>query len=224
MSSRLEFPLAQGFAKGLTLCFEDEESSKLRSPEKFVFMNQVHGGELREIGPSDLRGNEVGPCDGLMTTGDWFKAAGKALAIKTADCVPLIYVDFQNQSIAAIHAGWRGLQKKIHLKPFESGSFNPATTWVWLGPSLNGKTFEVREDMYSQFTQKNDPKIFEPHADAQSRYFYPWRLIENDFTTLKVHMLYNVEEDTYMNTDFASYRRQRAAGTKTRNISWVGFI
>jgi copper oxidase (laccase) domain-containing protein len=165
--------------------------------------------------------------DGLVAEGDWFREAKTAMVVATADCCPLIYVDRLKQSVAIVHAGWRGLQKGIHLKPFESGHFDPISTWIWLGPSLNGESFEVGQDMVGQFlpAQQKNSQIFAPHPSASDkRLFSPWRLLEADFQKLSVELFYNVEVDTLHSASFASYRRVKGDKSKLQsNLAWVGF-
>src|SRR5439155_18136670 len=46
--------------------------------------------------------------DGLVT-----RAPGLLLAIKVADCVPVLVADRRTKAVGAFHAGWRGTAKRI---------------------------------------------------------------------------------------------------------------
>jgi len=230
MSSRLEFSLAQGWALGLNCVFEDAESSLKLNTQKMAFLKQVHGTELLQVLPSNAAGVILGEGDGLWAQGDWLKEKKIALSVRSADCIPLLMVDPKNQAIAAIHAGWRGLLKKIHRAPFENlNCFAPENTWIWIGPSLNGNRFEVDEDMYSLFDksiQQNSRYFSESNnLSGKKRFFYAWNYLEDEFLSLGVELAYNVEINTYEDPSFNSYRRSCHKNEKllNHNISWIGF-
>ena len=67
-------------------------------------MGQVHGDRIRVIDSADPLPVHVPECDGLITA-----RPGVALAVRTADCVPLFFVDPVRRVIGAAHAGWRGM-------------------------------------------------------------------------------------------------------------------
>jgi YfiH family protein len=227
--AHLEFPLAQGWSKGLHIGFEDAETSQLLNLDRCFHVEQVHGKEIYQVSPSDLK--RVGPlakADGLFVQGDWFKVCPRPVVIKTADCVPLFLIDRQSESVCALHAGWRGLQQGIHRLPFERGWMDPKFTWAWMGPCLNGQNFEVGEDMWKSFPldQQRNSNIFKTHLNPEKRYFETWEFVTMEFQKLGVDLVYNVEVDTFEDPSFASYRRARKSGqekSETRNLSWAAF-
>lgn len=227
-SARLEFPLAQGWSRGLSIGFEDIESSAKLDMSQFISVKQVHGTRIHEPTYQETKIGGLLPieADGLCWNSGQILDSSKGLLVKSADCAPLVYVHRLEERVAIVHAGWRGLQQGMHLEPFRSGGFAPRDTWVWLGPCLNGKLFEVDEDMWSQFAERGDHEIFEraPELAPTRRYFYPWRKIANDFAELGVELLYNVEVNTGQDLAFASWRRCKAQGLSKipqQNYSWV---
>lgn len=68
------------------------------------FKNQLHG--KKSVVVKDIKCDESG--DALIT-----KLAGTALLIRTADCGGILLYDPKQKVIANIHAGWKGLAKKI---------------------------------------------------------------------------------------------------------------
>ena len=225
---RQEISLGQGWAKGLTMAFENESASRDLNPDSFFHVEQVHGAKIYEVTAQDLkRTGPLAKADILVARGDWFKGQKRPLMVKSADCAPLLFVQHKAQTVAAAHAGWRGLQQGAHRVLFDQGYLEPRETWVWLGPSLNGPSFEVGEDMWSQFPKyKSDPQIFAETSTTAKKCFYPWRFLEEEFKELGVELFYNLEVDTFANLEFASYRRVKKQGKELNgalNYSWIGF-
>jgi YfiH family protein len=80
---------------------------------------------------------------------------GLALAIQTADCLPLLIVDRRTGAIAAVHAGWRGLALSVPVVAVERlakefGS-RPADLLVAIGPAIGACCYEVGEDVRACF-------------------------------------------------------------------------
>lgn len=226
----LEYDLSQGWSRGLKIIFGNAETSKNFNLKTAFHLKQVHGNQITRLGSSDItRPSPLEESDGMMLQGDWYRSCKRPLLIKSADCVPLFYIDRMSESLAAVHAGWRGIQKGIHLKPFETGDFNPKTTWVWCGPSLNN--FEVKSDMWKQFpASRICAPFFNPGADAETKLFSPWEYLAADFKKLGVDIFYNCEVNTQEDADFWSYRREKNAGRLTEdgrsaglNYSWISF-
>jgi polyphenol oxidase len=83
--------------------------------------------------------------------------AGMLLAIQTADCLPVFLIDPSRKVIAAIHAGWRGLLKRILMKTIEQMqkdfSTVPADCLAVIGPGIGPCCYEVGEEMVYEFTK-----------------------------------------------------------------------
>ncbi len=223
---RMEFDLQKGWSKGLRICFEDAISSDAFNLKIALHVEQVHGCDIYEVGPDDL--SKISPlakADGLLVQGSFFRNFKRPLLIKTADCIPLILIDREAEAIAILHAGWRGLSKGIHTKLIEQGHFTPQKTWAWIGPSLSGRHFEVREDMWSQFKEADDSSIFEHTPDEAIRLFHPWALLQKSYEELGLEVIYNPEVNTYSNEAFYSHRRSlhKKEQRKGSNYTWLRF-
>jgi len=70
---------------------------------RLMLMRQIHGNLIRVIDGDSPLPREAPECDGMITD-----RPGAALGIRTADCVPLFFVDRARRVIGAAHAGWRG--------------------------------------------------------------------------------------------------------------------
>ena len=67
-------------------------------------VRQVHGRRVLRVPPhsSELE------ADALVTT-----EPGFGVAVRTADCVPILLADRERRGVAAVHAGWRGSAARI---------------------------------------------------------------------------------------------------------------
>jgi len=81
--------------------------------------------------------------------------AATALAIKTADCVPILMADRRTGAAAAVHAGWRGLAARapeaaVAELAARFGSV-PDDLVVAIGPAISACCYEVGEDVRDRF-------------------------------------------------------------------------
>ena len=76
--------------------------------------------------------------------------------IMTADCLPVLFCDRQGKTVAAAHAGWRGLAGGVLEKTVEKMRRHTSSDiMAWLGPAIGPGTFEVGEDVRNAFVQKH---------------------------------------------------------------------
>ena len=66
---------------------------------------QIHSSIVHHVAEGD---RQVPPGDGLVTA-----VPGVLLAVKTADCVPVLIADVERRVVGAFHAGWRGTVARI---------------------------------------------------------------------------------------------------------------
>jgi YfiH family protein len=108
-------------------------------------VKQVHGTDAlvvdRALTPSD---RFPGGWDALVTD-----QPGVMVAVRTADCVPILMHDPKRRVVAAVHAGWRGavagiVQKTIALMESRFGSA-PDQLRISIGPSAGACCYEVDE-------------------------------------------------------------------------------
>ena len=80
---------------------------------------------------------------------------GIGLAIRTADCLPILIADRRRPAVAAIHAGWRGVVSEIAPKAVqamhERFSSEPDDLVVAIGPGIGKCCFEVGPEVSVQF-------------------------------------------------------------------------
>ncbi|WP_328357517.1 peptidoglycan editing factor PgeF [Mycobacterium sp. NBC_00419] len=112
-------------------------------PDHVVWMNQVHGDHVEIVtGP---RTDPVPDTDALLTV-----TPGLALAVVTADCVPVLLADARAGVVAGAHAGRVGAADGVVLRTLEAMLAAGARTddiSVLLGPAVSGANYEVPEQM-----------------------------------------------------------------------------
>jgi hypothetical protein len=88
--------------------------------------------------------------DALLTS-----VPGLVLAIRTADCLPILMADPRRQAVAAVHAGWRGTAAEVSIKAIEAlrshfGS-RPEDLEVAIGPGICAGCYEVGPKVARRF-------------------------------------------------------------------------
>ncbi len=94
---------------------------------------------------------------GLLGDGDALveNTPGHLVAVKTADCIPILLVDEQQRAVAAVHAGWRGTVQRIAQRALEkmSAEFGsaPAHVHAAIGPGIGKCCYEVGAEVAAHF-------------------------------------------------------------------------
>lgn len=80
---------------------------------------------------------------------------GHLLAVKVADCVPVLAVDAAHGRYAALHAGWRGTAAGIVetlLDAWRAAGSDLRAVRLELGPHIQGCCYEVQADCLAHFS------------------------------------------------------------------------
>lgn len=95
---------------------------------------------------------------------------GIALAVATADCVPVLLYDPDTRAIAAIHAGWRGTVAKIVSATVATLTrrygTDPAHLYAAIAPCIGVASYEVGDEVVVRFTEAgfDDTSIMQRNA------------------------------------------------------------
>ena len=82
---------------------------------------------------------------------------GLCLAVKTADCIPVLLYDHHQRSIAAIHAGWRGTVQDIVGNTIQAMGSQGSHLSAIIGPGISLQSFEVGDEVYERFLSEGFP-------------------------------------------------------------------
>jgi polyphenol oxidase len=112
-------------------------------PDRVVWMNQVHSDRVEVVeGP---RGTAFDDTDGLVT-----RTTRLALAVVTADCVPVLLADARAGVVGAVHAGRIGARDGVVIRAVEAMvelGAHESDISVLLGPAVSGRNYEVPATM-----------------------------------------------------------------------------
>ncbi|MGC0382054.1 peptidoglycan editing factor PgeF [Streptomyces sp. SAI-129] len=133
-------------------------------PARVVWMNQVHGADVAVVdGPwGDA---PVPRVDAVVTA-----VRGLALAVLTADCVPVLLADPVSGIAAAAHAGRPGLVAGVvpaAVRAMTELGADPARIVARTGPAVCGRCYEVPEEMRAEVA------AVEPAAYAETSWGTP---------------------------------------------------
>jgi YfiH family protein len=117
---------------------------------RLISVRQVHGNDVLTIdGPVREGQSFDGGWDALMTN-----QPGIMVAVRTADCVPVLLHDPARRIVAAVHAGWRGAVAGIVPNTIAAmnGRFGgkAAALRMAIGPSAGACCYEVDEPVLSK--------------------------------------------------------------------------
>ena len=126
------------------------------SSDNVYLPHQIHGDEILKIDESfseisaDEKAERLNGVDALISN-----IKNICICVSTADCVPILIYDKENDVIAAIHAGWRGTVKRIVEKTIskmrDEYNTNPEDCISLIGPSISKERFEVGDEVYDMF-------------------------------------------------------------------------
>jgi YfiH family protein len=127
-----------------------------------AWLNQVHGCDVFSV--TNAIHPEVNPdpnfpnADASLST-----RSDVALAIMTADCLPVLFVAFDVSGkavgVAAAHAGWRGLHAGV-LQACTNAlakacGVSAGQIKAWMGPAIGPESFEVGQEVFDAFVQQH---------------------------------------------------------------------
>jgi YfiH family protein len=117
------------------------------SANERCWVHQVHGGHIAAIWRGEPFENGV-KADAMVSDDP-----GRILAVRVADCVPVLLALQSGERVAAIHAGWRGIIAKVVPAAMEivKRDSKPADLIAAIGPSIGFDAFEVGPEVAAQF-------------------------------------------------------------------------
>jgi hypothetical protein len=136
-------------------------------------VKQIHSAIVHRVNKPE-REPEPMTGDGLITN-----VPGLLLAIKTADCVPVLLADVKRRAVGTFHAGWRGTVARITEKGVgemrrQFGSV-PGDLRAAIGPCIRRCCYSIGSEVRAEF---------------ESQFSYAGKLFEEVFDSNAIHVRY----------------------------------
>lgn len=175
---------------------------------RVVWMNQVHGPDVAVVDGPWATEADIPQVDALVTA-----RRGLALAVLTADCVPVLIADPVAGVVAAAHAGRPGMLAGVVPAAVEAMvglGADPARMVARTGPAVCGRCYEVPEQM------RAEAAAVEPAAYAETSWGTPavdvGAGVHAQLERLGVRDREQSPLCTRESQDHFSYRRDRTTG------------
>lgn len=188
----------KSFPEGIFRVYDGDPQRSLKTTK------QTHSNVVLNVMTPDLALHEA---DGVC--GEWKEIRGSVLAVKTADCLPVLILG--ERGAAMVHAGWRGLATGILNHP-RIHELKPRS--VFVGPCIHECCFEVTAEFKAHFPQS-------PFSDSEGKLHFDLvaearRQVLHAFAGAA---FVDSGECTYCETKYSSFRRDKT----TRRI-WNCFF
>ena len=176
------------------------------------WLNQTHGTRVVEFADGSSA-EFVENADAIFT-----RSKKRICAVLTADCLPVLFCDVGATTVAACHAGWRGLGAGILENTLDEFTVPRENILAFLGPAIGPKHFQVGKDVLEHFNQNSQKldlkKIFSPSLRTPSKFFMDiYEAARQILNTQGLEQVYGGDFCTYRESDqFYSYRRDKVCG------------
>jgi len=94
-------------------------------------------------------------------------------AVLTADCLPVLLCDRAATTVAAAHAGWRGLAAGVLETTIDAMPCRAEQMFAWLGPAIGAAAYEVGPEVREAFVTHDAlaDKAFSPSPPPRDAQF-----------------------------------------------------
>ena len=175
----------------------------LGAPRTLTRVRQVHGAELRRA--PDNVSTPPPDADAMLT-----EHADSLLIVRVADCVPVLIATRDGRSVAAVHAGWRGLIAGVLTRTLAALAGHELIAAI--GPSISRERFEVGPEVARAFRSSALSEVV--HEKTNGRHTIDLRRAARlQLERAGVRRIDETDRCTWRDAaDFFSYRREVTHG------------
>ena len=176
---------------------------------KLAKINQIHSDNIVYAEEEGHYGN----ADGVISNIQF----NITLSIVTADCIPIFITDSYSGFFGLIHAGWRGVVKRIHIKSIKEFIKKGALLKdinIFLGPFIHSCCYEIKNDIICNFSKQYI------HNKENKIYLDLSSIIIDDFIKMGIEKKHISKSNicTFENLNCYSYRRDRKKSGRMHSI------
>ncbi|MFC3094790.1 peptidoglycan editing factor PgeF [Alteromonas sediminis] len=146
-------------------------------------------------------------------------------AVMTADCVPILLSNRAGTEVAAVHAGWKGLESGIISNTLERMKADSTDIFAWIGPCISQPCYEVGADVVGHFID-DFPEACKPNSAQKWQLDLPG-IAETQLSNGGVDHIFKSKMCTYMRSDlFFSHRfaTHQSLSSTGRIASVIGIL
>jgi purine-nucleoside/S-methyl-5'-thioadenosine phosphorylase / adenosine deaminase len=211
---------------GILGCFMGMDQSHLKNQgwaiEDLFLLRQVHGDSVTVLKEDpDHKKYHQSEGDGILSI-----APEKPIAVKTADCVPILFAH-PSGLIGAVHAGWKGSSQEILLKTLKTVERNfqiqVRDLKLAIGPAICPDHYEVGAEVAERFPTVRYPHVIKSFG---KKFLLDLRGVNRLQAVAAGVSEKNIQINsvcTFEDIQWHSYRRSLREGNKGsgRNYSWI---
>lgn len=196
----------------------------LKLPSEPAWLEQVHSNRVLiadDMAGSSASGDEDS-APAIQADASIARTKGVVCAVLTADCLPVFFCNRYGTEVAVAHAGWRGLHAGIISNTVNTMSSLAGDILVSLGPAIGARVFEVGDEVFQAFVDK-DSKNQSAFVKAENnRYLCDiYKLATIELQSVGVTQVAGGRCCTYSESNrFYSYRRRQITG-RMASIIWI---
>ena len=182
-------------------------------PTEPVWMRQVHG-----IGVIDAAAASCLP----EADAAFARTTDTVCCVMTADCLPILLCNSDGSTVAAVHAGWRGLLQGV-IEAAVSSMQSPAPDLMaWLGPAIGPQAFVVGDEVRASFVSADVNSAHAFTARENGKWLADiYLLAKQRLEAAGVLRIYGGDLCTYSDEQrFYSYRRDQVTG-RMASMIWI---
>lgn len=181
-------------------------------PDEPCWIKQTHGNQVVTLGVDDSRDADAAVTRSLDTVA----------VVMIADCLPILLCNREGTEVAAVHAGWRGLQTGVIQSALAVMTSPAASLMAWIGPGISQACFEVGDEVREAFLDSTREAIscFSEHGEGH------WLcdlagLAELILAQQAVAEIHRDLHCSYRDRElFYSYRREAVTG-RMASLIWI---
>jgi hypothetical protein len=184
----------------------------LALPAEPCWINQTHSIDVVTLEDDPRR-----DADAAIT-----RQAGRVAVVMTADCLPILLCDRAGSEVAAVHAGWRGLQAGVIQAALAAMQSSGEELLAWIGPGISQPNFEVGDEVYAAFVDDDPAASASFLANRPGHWLCDLPgLAERVLREAGVGLVERSQDCSYADTGrFFSYRREAVTG-RMASLIWI---